>query len=477
MTERPGANVLASLLWTAIASSAILLQPVSGEAVGWRMDGTGNYTDCHPPGEIGPEVNVLWKAPLANWSHASPVLVQGRVFICAEPYDLLCVDAENGQILWQKANGYYDLADPSPEMARRIGEEVRQDSVLIVEEKQIAKAISKLRRKSRADTSNVELKAQIKAKNSEIKAVKVKRDALLLAGKSRDWPTHKTNGYASRTLASDGERVIGAFGNGMVVCYDLDGNLVWHAQHKPIFHDWGGSTSPTVVGDRAIVHYDDHYYAHRVSDGKELWRVKAKLSYGTPDVAYLGEAAILVTPQGLLLDVEKGEAVGEPAFKPLPYSTPVVVEGVVYAVGHKDTLCTAVQLPESLGELRRDGAKVLWAKKIKKDRYYGSPVLHGGLLYVITRNHTLTVLDAETGETVYAQRVPRIKGQTYMSPTVAGKRLYLNGEKGSMVVLQTGREFVEKARVQFAPFRTTPIFVGDRMFLRTSEFLYCFQQK
>ena len=64
-----------------------------------------------------------------------------------------------------------------------------------------------------------------------------------------------------------------------------------------------------------------------------------------------------------------------------------------------------------------------------------------------------------------------------MSPTLARGHIYLNGEKGSLVVLQAGKEYVEVARSHLAPFRTTLIFVGNRMFLRSNEFLYCFQQQ
>ena len=477
MNGRLGARAIAPLLWTVILSFATLPSLAASETVGWRMDGTGDYSDCRPPEEIGPEVNVAWKTPLSNWSNASPIMVKGRIFICSEPYDILCVDVDSGEILWQKANGYIDLENPNPEMGRKIREEVGQDSTLIVQEKRIGKELSKLRKEAKADTANAGLKKQIKAKGEELEDVKKQRDALLLAGKCREWPTHKTNGYSSRTLSSDGKHVFGAFGNGMVVCYDLDGNLKWHIQHKPIFHDWGGSTSPVLVQDRIIVHFDDHYFAHRISDGKELWQFKSPLVYGTPVVTYLDATALLVTPQGVLLNVETGEALGEPVFKPMPYASPLVKDGVIYAVGHKDSLCTAVQLPASVESLKRNGAKVLWARGIKRDRYYGTPVIHNGLLYAITRNHALTVLDVKTGETVYEKRVPKLKGQSYMSPTLARGHIYLNGEKGSLVVLQAGKEYVEVARSHLAPFRTTLIFVGNRMFLRSNEFLYCFQQQ
>ena len=476
MNGRFATGVIASLLYTAVTTLVVFSSPaVAGEPVGWRTDGTGNYPDSRPPGEIGPEVNVAWKTPMPDWSNASPILVEDRIFICSEPYDILCVDGDKGKILWTRSNGFHDLEDPGPEMSSKIQAEVDQDSMLVEQEKRVGKERAKLRKAAKADTGNAELKERVKAKGKELAGVKEKRDALLLAGKVRKWPTHRTNGYSSRTLASDGKHILGAFGNGMVVCYDLEGNLKWRVQHKPTFGGWGGSTSPALVRDRIIVHFDDHYVAHRISDGKELWRLEARLAYGTPVVTYLDGTALLVTPQGLLLDVERGEALGEPVFKALPYAAPVVKDGVIYVVGHKDSLCTAVQLPESVELLKAGGAKVLWTRGIKRDRYYGSPVVHDGLLYAFTRNHTLTVLDVKTGETLYAKRVPGLKGQGYMSPTVAGGRIYLNGEKGTLVAQQMGGDYVEAAPVIFGAFRSTPIFAENRMFLRTYENLFCFR--
>ena len=474
----PAAGVVATILCTIVLSLVTSPSLASGETVGWRMDGTGDYSKCRPPKEIGPEVNVAWRTPLDSWSNASPILVKGRIFICSEPYDIVCVDVRSGEILWKKANGFTDLENPGPEMNRKIQAEVEQEEALIKQEKSILKERKRLQRESKADTSNAELKEQVKAKGVELNDVKKKRDALLLAGKIRKWPTHGANGYSSRTLNSDGKYVYGAFGNGMVVCYDLDGNLKWHVQHKPIFHSWGGSTSPVLVQDRIIVHFDDHYFAHRTSDGEELWRSKAKLVYGTPVAADLDGMAILVTPQGILLDVASGEALGEPVFKSLPYGAPVVKDGVIYALGHKDNFCVAVQLPESVEVLKQGGAKVLWEKEVNKDRYYGSPVIDGdGLLYAMPRGHVFTVIDVKTGEPVYEEKVPALKGESYMSPTLAGGCVYLNGEKGSLVMMKAGRKYAEAARASFAPFRTTPIFAGDRMYFRSSKFLYCFQQQ
>jgi len=84
--------------------------------VGWNNDGSSDYgRDCKPPlsfdGVKG--TNILWKAPLPNWSQSSPIVIEPadgkgpvRVVCISEPLDyspiLLCFDADTGKELWRR---------------------------------------------------------------------------------------------------------------------------------------------------------------------------------------------------------------------------------------------------------------------------------------------------------------------------------------------------------------------------------------
>ena len=88
---------------------------------GWRGDGSGEFA---APGAVttwSPELNVVWKTPMEQWSNASPMVLDGRIFVCSEIADLVCVDLASGRVLWQKANGLADIAS-SPEEAQTIRE-------------------------------------------------------------------------------------------------------------------------------------------------------------------------------------------------------------------------------------------------------------------------------------------------------------------------------------------------------------------
>ena len=65
----------------------------------------------------------------------------------------------------------------------------------------------------------------------------------------------------------------------------------------------------------------------------------------------------------------------------------------------------------------------------------------------------------------------------YPSIVLAGGVILLGYERGDTVVLQPGREYKEIARNRLGKYRTTPVFVGDNMYLRCFDKLYCIGKK
>ena len=74
--------------------------PTPERPVGWRGDGTGQYPGATPPLEWSETKNIAWKTPLPSWIFSTPVPACGKVFTCAEPATLLCLDAKTGAVLW-----------------------------------------------------------------------------------------------------------------------------------------------------------------------------------------------------------------------------------------------------------------------------------------------------------------------------------------------------------------------------------------
>src|SRR5215469_13414549 len=82
---------------------------LAGMPIGWRTDGSGSYPDAQPPLEWSTTKNVVWSTPMPGYGVSHPVLLGRRLFICSEPATLLCLDREDGKILWQKTSTYSDL--------------------------------------------------------------------------------------------------------------------------------------------------------------------------------------------------------------------------------------------------------------------------------------------------------------------------------------------------------------------------------
>jgi hypothetical protein len=84
-----------------------------------------------------------------------------------------------------------------------------------------------------------------------------------------------------------------------------------------------------------------------------------------------------------------------------------------------------------------------------------------------------SVVDAQTGQLVYEKRLDFGGGQSYPSITLAGQRLFVSSDNGTTLVLEPGREYKELARNTLETFRSSLVFEGKRMYVRTTKGLWC----
>lgn len=425
---------------------------------GWRTDGTGRYPDAQPATEFGADKNIRWSTPLPKWSNASVILAGNRLLACAEPATLLCLRADNGEILWQQSNTY---ADAFPDQAANIREAQRQAEPLQNELRDLEKQLREIKRQLKDNAGNPDLAAREKSTAAQIEELKQKLAAF---DRWRMPPTHDANGFSSPTPVTDGQLVYALFGNGIAAAYDLDGRRQWIRLVEKPTAGWGQSASPVLVAGKLVV-LIDALHALDARTGQPLWRSPAKQRWGSPVATRVGTTDVIVTPGGEIIRVADGAVLitGLPA---LEYNAPLVQDGVAYFIQHAGK---AVKLlPDG------DGVKteVLWTTHPKKDRYYSTPVLHDGLLYAVNQKADFSVIDAATGEVVHERRLP-LEGTVYPSVTLAGKYLVVGSEGGSTLVLEPGREPKIVSTNRLARYRSSPIFAGNRMFLRTLEGIVC----
>ena len=246
----------------------------------------------------------------------------------------------------------------------------------------------------------------------------------------------------------------------------MEGNRKWVKFIEKPKHKYGHSASPLIVGDKVLVPILN-LTALNLTDGEVAWTVKSKPRWGTPITVRIGKTDVAITPNGEIVRVADGKILAA-GVSAVEYCAPVLKDGIVYFVENGGK---AIRLPSTASDSIEP--EVLWKTTPKKDRYYASPIVHDGLIYACTRSKVFSVIDATTGEVVYQKKLDLGGGTMYPSMTLAGGLLYVSIDNGTTVVLEPGREYKEIARNKLEGFRTTPVFIGKRMYVRGLKNLYC----
>ncbi|MEO1084475.1 MAG: PQQ-binding-like beta-propeller repeat protein [Acidobacteriota bacterium] len=293
------------------------------------------------------------------------------------------------------------------------------------------------------------------------------RDALGDVSTART-KAHKANGLTSATPVSDGELIFTVFGSGVVAAHRSDGERLWARGLEKPGHRWGHSASPVLAAGRLVVHVVD-LVGLDPTTGEELWRLESEAKWGSPVATRLGDTEVVLTPSGDVVRALDGKRLASDLGN-LDYAAPVIQDGVAYFIEKK---ATAVRLPAA-----DDGVfETLWTSRVEGSRHYASSLVHEGLIYAVSREQKYTVLDASSGQ-VLLQRTLDLDAESgsnsaYPSITLGGDRIFLGVQNGTTLVLEPGPDYREVARNRLEGFRSTPIFAGNRLFLRAFDHLYC----
>lgn len=471
-------DTLLTLAAFAIIGNATQL--LRADVSSWRNGGNGIY-QASPPTQWDDPSNLLWKIDTPVWGNACPLLLGNRLIYTAEPASLICIDARNGEPLWEVTNGYEDVAQLSPEQRQRI-DKARIQKVIL--EKELAPLRSqeyKLNRRFQRDKENDELRQQLRAVRREIADRQKALDPIL---KRFEKPkAHDTNGYASFTPVSDGKYIYSCNGLGIVTKHDLDGNRIWGKTMEKPDHGWGASASPMLVDGKLIIRFSD-YTALDPETGDELWRVENPIVFGAPASFELEGQWFLYSTRGELIRVADGKKLPSQDWtidqkKFAFFNTNFVSGNRIYAAHgaagiQGDIYC--MEIPDTVAELETNGLTQVWHTIGSKERYYASPLEHEGLVYTFTMGQVFQVLDANTGDIVYSKKIPGRMNRTFPGLLLVDGMIYAGEEDGMAFFLQPGREYKEIARFNIGECRSSPIFHGDTAYLRTMEHVYAFRR-
>ena len=384
------------------------------------------------PTEWSVTKNVVWKAPIHDLGHSSPVVAEGKVWLTAATLDgkkqyVIAVDEESGKVVHDKllfenekveslggAKGYNNYAAPTCVLA--------PGAVYV-----------------HFGTYGT---ARLDSKTAEV------------VWERRDLPCRHYRGPGSSPVLH-GDKLILTF-DGVDQHYTtvLDaktGKTLWRTDRSTDYEDLDKNGKPKREGDM-------------------------RKAYCTPVVVMVdGRAQILSVGSRAMqsYDLETGKELWQLRHK--NYNAAIrppwlPKEGLaVINTGSRGAHLVAVKLDKTTkGDIT--DSHVVWDRS-KGNPRFAKAIYHEGLIYQITDNGVVACVDAKTGEEVW---IGRARGNYRGSPILAGKHLYFFSEAGRGTILATGRKFQEVAVNEVPEMGTTacPAVSKGAIFVRGREYLY-----
>jgi len=401
-----------------LAAAILVFLGTSGEtnAQEWTRfrgpNGSGVGAAPNLPEEFS-EKDYNWRIELPGAGHSSPVIWGDRVFVTGNPTNttkrvICCVSAKDGKTLWQKD---YETAG---------------------------------------------------------------------------YHLHSDNNYAAASPAVDAERVYFHWASpensGIAALDQLSGKELWRADLGPFISQHGPGTSPIVFDDKVLVNFDQDepksfLLALDAKTGTERWRWEhngTKHSASTPCIFTPKSGAPQVVTMSFSVGLSGNDArTGQLAWQ-LPtlltkrcVASPVITpEGLIIAQcgeGRAESFVEEVQ-PAPDGR----SAKKIY-EVIHVGGYVPTPLVYNDRLYLWKENGFVTCLNMADNKQVWSERV---EGPYFGSPVCVNGRLYNMTTRGDLVVLATGDQFRQIARIPLGEgTQATPAVSGGRMYLRTATHL------
>ena len=397
----------------------------NGDTTGFRAPGYGTYAGSGLPDQWSATQNMVWKTPLPGAGSSSPITLGNRIYLTA--YSGYGQSAENpGELSGLK---YHVLS-----INRNSGQ--------------------------------VEWSTPINPI----------RDTIGYRGFLHQ------HGYASHTLATDGQRLFAYFGNSGAYGFDLEGNQLWHVDCGQGVDGFGSGASPIVHGDNVIFNASVESQALIAIDrasGSVAWKTQKELrqGYTTPIIVTAGPRTevVVASRAGLTgFDVASGNFLWEwhgGGGNNYACATPVVHSGIIYGQEHRVATLSAIR-PGGNGDVS-DSHRV-WHGTTRYAVTVVSPVYFNQHVFWPTDGR-IGVFDATSGELVKQARGGWDK--LYSSPIVANGKLYIVSRFNGTFVLGANRDLNELAHNVIegddSQFNASPVVNREQLLLRSDQSLYC----
>ena len=429
-----------------VYAGLVLAVPLPAHWPQWRGPSSNGSTETARdlPTTWTETQNVLWRAKMPSWSAATPIMWEDTIFVTS---------AEEG--------------------FSRLGEGRRRSPGERIPDKVFLLAVN------RKDGS-ILWQRQIDSGNQ----------------------LFRKQNSASPSAITDGKHVWIMTGNGKLTCFTMAGKEVWkrdvQADYGRFGLNHGYASTPLLYRDRLYVqvlhgmHTDDPSYVFAVepSTGKTIWKVERPTdaksespdNYATPQITWVaGKPQLVVSGADYVTghDLDSGKELwriggfnptNNPANRTIASS--LVIGGNVFTTSTRGRPFIGFHAGGS-GNIT--GRSELWTNNLGAD--VPTPTTDGKYIYVLVDNGIMHCLEAATGTVAYqGQRIER--GTYSSSPLLADGKIYCINEEGTTTAVKAGPNF-EILGVNKLDSQTlaSPVAVGNQIFIRTADYLYCIQKK
>jgi len=322
--------------------------------------------------------------------------------------------------------------------------------------------------------------------------------------------------YAAGSAVTDGKIAVFFYGNGELVCFELNGRRKWarniQDDYGPFAFLWTFGSSPTMVGARVYVQVlqrdvpvagrglkdqknESYLLAMDPDTGKTLWRqirpsearAESREAFSTPiPFSFNGDQQLLISGADVLTghDLETGKELWRwGTWNPRRIThwrlvpSPVAGEDIVLACAPKNDPIYAIR-PRGTGVL--DDSAIVWVsrdvREVSSD--VPTPAFFDGDFFVLSDlRKCLSRVEPRTGKVKWTIQTPG-HAKYEASPLAADGKVYLINHAGEVAVIGAANGDVLKVIPMDTPsggevVRSSISAAYGQLFIRTTRQLYC----
>ena len=384
----------------------------------WRgPNGDGTSIETQVPVHWDSVTNVVWKSKMPGIGYSSPIIWEDKLFTLSalpetEEKVLLCYDARNGNLIWQKTVIKSAFESKHNDNSYASGTPATDGNLVYV---------------SFLDGQEV----VVAAYDFDGKQIWIQRP-----GKY-----YSPHGFSCSPALFDDKVIINGDGISEVFFTPTsrkseaflaalnrsNGDIIWSVPHDtahsfstPIFRKMAGKMQMIFCGNKEVASYNP-------DDGSKYWYVRGNWEDFCSSPVYNEKTGIVITcsswPQRHLLAI-KPDGSGDVTESHVVWST---TKGACYV---PSPICTNEYLFTTMTSgmvycLEPASGNIIWSENLGKQ--YASPVLVNGLVYMPNDEGVITVI--KPGRKFEAIAKNPIGERMFASPAISNGRIYLRGDQ------------------------------------------------